>query len=310
MRKFANEYKAKVIQLQDSLRQAERTRDGLHGALIEQSSRNRDLTRQLNELRAREQHPLDRMHAREQHDTTREDQLFQEVERLAFANEQLASDLAASKNICQILAKVQAQQRTYEETNEALQKNWEDAEKELEEKCKMLDDIHKHGGNPAYQAGLEERISMCNNSFRNVRELYDRQKEEIRTLKEQLRKEDQETYVQRFNNQNQGRHNSPYDDMATILHLATSVREVAKANIKKQMTKATDAVFKKPIPWLFFGTCPSEDVLCYLFELGSAKKTFKISATELDRLLGGEVDNFVSFSSSFLHHTYLLTSYH
>ncbi|THZ35110.1 hypothetical protein D6C87_10019 [Aureobasidium pullulans] len=68
--------------------------------------------------------------------------------------------------------------------------------------------------------------------------------------------------------------------------------EVVKANIKKQMSKASTSVRRKPAPWFHIGTCPTTDVFCHIFRLATPKKSFKIAATELDRALGGPVENF------------------
>ncbi|KAL2032391.1 hypothetical protein VTO58DRAFT_105563 [Aureobasidium pullulans] len=72
----------------------------------------------------------------------------------------------------------------------------------------------------------------------------------------------------------------------------SSVCEVAKANIKKQISKASTSVRRKPAPWFHIGTCPTTDVFCHIFRLATPKKSFKIAATEVDRALGGPVENF------------------
>jgi len=121
-------------------------------------------------------------------------------------------------------------------------------------------------------------------------------------LREDLHSERQALYELRSSRpipaQESGDEDQPEPNNRTDAELGllwvSSVCEVAKANIKKQMSKASTSVRRKPAPWFHIGTCPTTDVFCHIFRLATPKKSFKIAATELDRALGGPVENFVS----------------
>ncbi|THY03492.1 hypothetical protein D6D03_04325 [Aureobasidium pullulans] len=122
----------------------------------------------------------------------------------------------------------------------------------------------------------------------------------IAALREDLHSERQALYELRSSRpipaQESGDEDQPEPNNHTDAELGllwvSSVCEVAKANIKMQMTKAPSSVRRKPAPWFHIGTCPTTDVFCHIFRLVTPKKSFKIAATELDRALGGPVENF------------------
>ncbi|THZ60996.1 hypothetical protein D6C85_09632, partial [Aureobasidium pullulans] len=122
----------------------------------------------------------------------------------------------------------------------------------------------------------------------------------IAALREDLHSERQALYELRSSRpipaQESGDEDQPEPNNHTDAELGllwvSSVCEVAKANIKKQMTKAPSSVRMNPAPWFHIGTCPTIDVFCHIFRLATPKKSFKIAATELDRALGGPVENF------------------
>ncbi|THX47659.1 hypothetical protein D6D06_09504 [Aureobasidium pullulans] len=119
-------------------------------------------------------------------------------------------------------------------------------------------------------------------------------------LREDLHSERQALYELRSSRpipaQESGDEDQPEPNNRTDAELGllwvSSVCEVAKANIKKQMSKASTSVRRKPAPWFHIGTCPTTDVFCHIFRLATPKKSFKIAATEVDRALGGPVENF------------------
>ncbi|CAD0023891.1 unnamed protein product [Aureobasidium pullulans] len=155
---------------------------------------------------------------------------------------------------------------------------------ELEQECERLGEIQ--GALRARREGVT--MDAMTGALQNRDKI-------IAALREDLHSERQALYelrssrpisAQESGNEDQPEPNNHTDAELGLLWVS-SVCEVAKANIKKQMTKAPSSVRMNPAPWFHIGTCPTIDVFCHIFRLATPKKSFKIAATELDRALGG-----------------------
>ncbi|THY83454.1 hypothetical protein D6C95_08457 [Aureobasidium pullulans] len=164
---------------------------------------------------------------------------------------------------------------------------------ELEQECERLGEIQ----------GALRAVEAQRDHARLERDEAKRREGTIAALREDLHSERQALYELRSSRpipaQQSGDEDQPEPNNHTNAELGllwvSSVCEVAKANTKKQMTKAPSSVRMNPAPWFHIGTCPTIDVFCHIFRLATPKKSFKIAATELDRALGGPVENFVSW---------------
>ncbi|THZ18735.1 hypothetical protein D6C91_05400 [Aureobasidium pullulans] len=166
---------------------------------------------------------------------------------------------------------------------------------ELEQECERLGEIQ----------GALRAVEAQRDHARLERDEAKRREGTIAALREDLHSERQALYELRSSRpipaQESGDEDQPepnnHTDAELGLPWVSSVCEVAKANIKKQMTKAPSSVRMNPAPWFHIGTCPTIDVFCHIFRLATPKKSFKIAATvkiaatELDRALGGPVEN-------------------
>jgi hypothetical protein len=85
-------------------------------------------------------------------------------------------------------------------------------------------------------------------------------------------------------------------DEATIRLWASSIINIAKGDIRKQMDHAPRSAIDEPKPWFYIGMCPNVDVFCTVFGTAGTVRLYKLSVEETDRTFGERVGYYVSMS--------------